>query len=391
MKKSKPYMSLSFIGVILVVLLAGLVKTLVFPKDINYYENRYATKVKPLSISSYIDSSFQNSFNDALTDQVHFAQTIKKVYNTCSTMILKNSLSGILNHNKNKYISFMKLRIFGSDYITYGTRNLAKMTDALDIKTDNIKQNIKKFDDVDFYLYYIEKDTDINFETNKKVLAYEYIVDHIGMSDNRIAKFSIDSFDDFRKYFYKTDHHWKHTGSYEGYTQVMKLLGHTDVLKPVDEIPLSSTFSGSKASSSAATNVFNENFTAYKFNYPKMSIKINRRPVNDFGKQDAYFANKPDSISYGDFYGGDDGEIIFDTSQSNKENILILGESYDNAILKLVSSHFNKTYSVDLRNYKAQIGEDFRLSQYIKKNNISKVLLIGNIDYFTMKEFLLEG
>lgn len=70
--------------------------------------------------------------------------------------------------------------------------------------------------------------------------------------------------------------------------------------------------------------------------------------------------------------------------------MLVIGESYDNAILKLLASHFNKTYSIDLRNYERTFGAKFQFSEYVKDSQIDKVLLIGNIDYFTMSEFMLE-
>ena len=69
----------------------------------------------------------------------------------------------------------------------------------------------------------------------------------------------------------------------------------------------------------------------------------------------------------------------------------VLGESYDNAILKLLSESFDKTYSVDLRYYEAKMGRSFNFSQYLQEHNISKVLLIGNIDYFVMDEFSIRG
>ena len=70
--------------------------------------------------------------------------------------------------------------------------------------------------------------------------------------------------------------------------------------------------------------------------------------------------------------------------------ILIVGESYDNALLKLLASHFNKTYSIDLRNYERENNKKFNYLEYLNDNNIDKVLLIGNKDYFTMSEFNLE-
>ena len=103
----------------------------------------------------------------------------------------------------------------------------------------------------------------------------------------------------------------------------------------------------------------------------------------------AFLDRSRQDVSYGEFYGDDAGEIILDTGHVEKENILLIGESYDNAILKLLASHFNHTHSVDLRNYRALLGKDFQLSSYLEENHITKVLLIGNVDYFVMDEFRL--
>lgn len=67
----------------------------------------------------------------------------------------------------------------------------------------------------------------------------------------------------------------------------------------------------------------------------------------------------------------------------------MIGESYDNAVLKLLASHFNNTYSIDLRYYEAYMGQSFSLSEYLREHEIDKVLLIGNIDYYLMTEFQL--
>lgn len=69
---------------------------------------------------------------------------------------------------------------------------------------------------------------------------------------------------------------------------------------------------------------------------------------------------------------------------------MIIGESYDNAILKLISTHYNKTFSIDLRHYERQFGKKFNYLEYIKKNNINKTLLIGNIDFYRSQDFDME-
>lgn len=60
------------------VLLAGLGRTLLRPKDVNHYENRPANTVAPLTVSGWLDGSFQDAMEAALSDQVPLAQTMKK-------------------------------------------------------------------------------------------------------------------------------------------------------------------------------------------------------------------------------------------------------------------------------------------------------------------------
>ena len=54
-------------------------------------------------------------------------------------------------------------------------------------------------------------------------------------------------------------------------------------------------------------------------------------------------------------------------------------------------SHFDRTYSVDLRYYRNYMGSDFSLSDYLRRNSITKVLLIGNVDYYISPDFALEN
>lgn len=49
------------------VLLTGLGRTLLRPKDVNYYENRPANTVAPLTAESWLDGSFQDAMEAAPT------------------------------------------------------------------------------------------------------------------------------------------------------------------------------------------------------------------------------------------------------------------------------------------------------------------------------------
>ncbi len=391
MKLSEKISNICLAAFAVLLVAAGAVRTLFFEKDINTYENRYAEKINEFSAEGYMDGSFQESVETALQDQIPFSQYGKKLYNDAGGKLVNLFASGLYRKNPMRYSSIGNMKVFGGDYLVYDTRRLEDMTPALDKKIENINGVIASHPELDIYMYYIEKDTDINFETNEKVFAYEYIKAALDLPKDHMAKFAIDSFEDYSREFYRTDHHWNCEGSYEGYVQVAELLGLEDVIIPVEKVDTGYALSGSKAIESGNQAVFTEPFYAYRFELPDMSITINGVAGDDYGNQEAYLSGSArDEISYGNFYGGDDGEIIFDTGSQGKGNILIIGESHDNAILKLLAAGFDKTYSVDLRNYQAQLGKQFRLSEYVETNDIDKLLLIGSIGFYTSEETMLE-
>lgn len=389
MKTKQNVLNIVFLLSLAAFLLAGLGKALFAPKAINLYENRKAYQWQRPTLSAYLEASFQDSVEKALSDQVLFSQTMKQLYNQNSTGLLLEALSGFLQANPDRYIKLLGMETFGGTLV-YGTRTLADMVPALDEKLQGLNALIGAHPELGFYVYYIEKDTDINFETGEKVGAYEYLRERLELPQGRMARFQVDSFADFSRWFYRTDHHWNGEGSYRGYTQVASLLGvEESLLEPAEELTLPYAFSGSKASTAGAKDVFQERFTAYRFAYPAMEISVNGAPAGDYGSQEAYWDGSPASISYGDFYGGDFGETVFDTGTQGRGNLLVLGESYDNAILKLLAAHFDKTFSIDLRYYQGE-EDAFSFSDYCRENQVDTVLLIGNIDYFTVAEFLPE-
>ncbi|MBR5517564.1 MAG: hypothetical protein IKV86_00885 [Clostridia bacterium] len=388
---AKKISNLLFVFTIFIFLIINVSRAIFSPDNKNEYENRKANKMDSFSISGFLNGTFQDSMEAALSDQVFFAQEAKMNYNKIVSSYMQTTITPIANKNRYIYLSD-NFYLYGEDTILYEPYIFSELTGRLDKRTNLYNKIFAKYPDVDFYVYYIEKDTDINFETGEKSYVYNYLKERLNLPETNSGVFSINNFEDFSSYFYKTDHHWNAEGSKKGYEQVIRmLLGEEEpVIKPdqFSQVP-GIMFSGSKTTS-AATGSYSEPFWAYTYTYTPMTITENGIEVEDFGNQQSYMAGKETTISYSQFYGGDMGEIIFDTSRPEKDNILIIGESFDNAILKLVASHFNVTVSIDLRNYETFMEEKFSLKKHLKKHKIDKVLLIGNADYFLLDEFVLE-
>lgn len=364
-----------FIITFLLILFSGFIKSVFFSHDINEYENRVANKFTLPTIESINNNEFQDNVESSFADQIPFSSYLKKFYllssNYCSFKL--NQVS--YNKNKDKYISFDNLNLY-NDMIVYKQSSFDSVKDNIDEKIKNYNLYAKKYPNIKFNFYYIETYSDIDFTTNNKNGVFEYVKKNLKF-DN-VERFTINNFQEFNKYFYKTDHHWNYQGSYKGYTEISKMLGIDKVLIPSDTKCLNNKFKGSLSKKMAMEEMFNEKFCYYEFDFPKMDSYVDNK-VSEYGN---VYTNE---LSYGDFYGRDNGLVNFKNSHG-KGNLLVIGNSFDNAIVKLLSSHFKNTYFVDLR-----YNKDFSFSSFVSSNNINNVLINGSISIFNDEENILMG
>lgn len=246
---------------------------------------------------------------------------------------------------------------------------------------------LSAFPDVETYVYLANSSRSVDFDNLGVVPPlYELIQEYYPNSKTEMLP--MDSFEDYCCYYYKTDHHWNYQGSYLGYQQIIRMLLGEDepLMQPIETVEFPVCFNGSLNKLISRENS-DENFTVYRFDFPEMTVRINGKRKNSYGKQDAYFDGKYSKKNkltnhYGEFYGGDQGLVQFTTGDESKENILVFAGSFSNAINMLIASHFNNTYFVDMRHYREDMEERFNLTQSIKKWNITKVLLLGDGYFF---------
>lgn len=385
----KKALDIVFSVVVIGALTAGLVTALFVKKDINVYENRTAEKFGALTVESFLSGEFQDSVDVALGDRVYLAEDMKRVYNNVNSAFLKSMIKTTVTKQQVKYIKLGDRNLIGDNIVW--DPSVFEWHEALIIKRANLYNELmKKHPELEFYLYYVEKDTDINFETGKKMGAFECLRDNLIFDEDKIARFEVKGFEDYKTNFFKTDHHWNHEGAYVAYNDLLRLFKIEDEpIKANGKVKIADNFAGSKATGEAAG--YTEEFWAYKYNFPKMKVTLTGVQYPDYGCRDEYNAGKKgtENLSYTDYYGYDEADIVLDTQNTERDNLLIIGESYDNAVLKLIASHFNRTHCVDLRGYIYTYGS-FSLSEYVEKNDIDKVLFMGNLDYIILDTFIVE-
>ena len=77
-------------------------------------------------------------------------------------------------------------------------------------------------------------------------------------------------------------------------------------------------------------------------------------------------------------------KILINMYYAEKKDWLKKDNTSVDEINGLIASHFNRTYVIDGRHY-----NDFKVFDYIEKNNINKVLIIMDFNFVSMSAFEL--
>lgn len=289
------------------VLLTGLGRTLLRPKDVNYYENRPANTVTPLTAESWLDGSFQDAMEAALSDQIPLAQAMKKTFNDAQNKIRYDSMMRLSHRYPNVPVQYDQFLVYGGKYLAYAYCSPDMVIPELTRHSENLNALIAAHPDVTFYLYMVEGDSNNNFPAGENNGAFEYLSSRVNLPAEQMGRFAVDELETYERDFYQTDHHWCNVGSYRGYREAAVLLGCTDLLEPLETVRVSDHFSGSKALSIGAQEQFFEPMDVYRFAFPKMSVTIAGEPADDYGRQDAALSGQLTDASYGGVYGWDNG------------------------------------------------------------------------------------
>ena len=352
-------------------------------KEMSYIENRGLQKFEHFTIKNFLNGTFQSKIENAMSDQFIASETIKTIMNKTLDFVKYTKIYDHICHNNYfnlgaNYYSYNCKKTIIEKYVSLTEENNSQIMKQIDIYNE-----LNKY--TDMYYYYLPTSSVFDFKNNKKTIDIEEIFKNNLTGNYHLSSLNFNNYEEYIKYFYYTDHHWNHLGSYQGYQDITKMMNIDSINKPTEEI----TFKDINFYGSFARNIrkfdYKQNFTVYKFELNKHKTIINGSET-EYGKQNQYFNGIYDKDNlyinhYGEFYGYDYGEIIYDFNQKDKENLLIIASSYSNPINSLLASHFNKTYVIDLRHYRNYANKEFNIKEYIKENKINKTLIIMDYGY----------
>ena len=175
--------------------------------------------------------------------------------------------------------------------------------------------------------------------------------------------------------YYRTDHHWTTLGAYYGYAAIAEAMGLSPVpLSAYSERVVSREFYGTAYSASGFSWIAPDSISAY---VPQDGVTVTNYPTGTAEDGAMYveaFLEGKDKYKF--FYGGNTPLLTVETGNDDAPSLLILRDSYTDAMSPFLTAHFSKIHIIDLRYYKTS------LRAYIEENGIDNILVCYNVKNF---------
>ena len=260
------------------------------------------------------------------------------------------------------------------------------ITELIDTRVTNYQEIIGDHPEINLYLYHIDtiSSSPINplndyFYGADKGQSFQYFLDR-KPENLKVGNLALTSFEDHLRNFYRTDGHWNIHGALAAYDGIYELLsgGFPDISEKLTFGPFI-TFPGVKFIGGYGRQsmypVDGEVFEVVEYKLPPYKTYLDGSEIT-YGHSADYFTNKysvePFVNHYWEFFGANFGFVDFESENQSTRNVLVFGDSFDNPLLPLISSHYHHTYSVDLRDY----GK-FSLKDFMVDNSVDDILIIG--------------
>lgn len=341
-------------------------------------ENRYLAQMPTFSMSDFVSGKYMQQVDTYIDDQ--FVQRNQWVSFKVSMerLLQKQEVNGV---------------IFGEDDYLFEKHEQSKVDTQLAIKNLSVlnefvnkyqsTQNIKVALVPTASHILVDKRSDLSLSNSYN--QTEYLDDAFKQlgSDHWVDLRSSLSQHANESIYFRSDHHWSTLGAYYGYQSWITSLYET--AHPLDDYDIelfSDTFYGT-LHSKVNTTMKPDTLELFHLKEQKpINVTINYDTTSD-SLYDRGFIDKKDK--YAVFLGGNHAMVEIKTTNQNNKNLLVVKDSFANAMIPFMVDHFENIYVVDLRYYNGSIEilmEDYDITDslllynvmgFVEDTNISKL------------------
>lgn len=181
--------------------------------------------------------------------------------------------------------------------------------------------------------------------------------------------------------FARTDHHWHQLGAYYAAEEFVKTAMIDVPFAPLSDYERRDIegYLGSMYSSSDYNKNMRDHPETFTYYIPPNDFTTNYLdPESTSFYQAAMFVKQPVSQSYSTFMGGDRKVVHITTDVNNGRKLLIIKDSYPNALVPCLTGSFQEIWTVDMRWLKDIQHFPHSISQIVKEQGITDVLFCMN-------------
>ena len=336
----------------------GLLHILLPDRTFSPVENRTLSKMPDFSWSALVDGSYTSKLEKYLEDQFP----------------LRDGWMGL----KNRYEYLLGKREFHGVYLC-GDRLIHKIEDASRAE-QNIAylQKLTELTNIPVYLGLIPTAAEV-YRDQLPVGAENFdqaaYLEKVRESVPGAVWVDIEKWMDGASgvsLFYRTDHHWTSAGAWHGYAALMEAMGEPFEPLGTPET-VSDDFYGTLYSSSGVHWLAPDTIERY--------VSGEGVTVENFEKGETHglyvdsFLGEKDK--YASFLGGNTPlYIIRNPEAASGEKLLVVRDSYSDAMAPFLSQYFAEIHLVDLRYYRTSVAE------YARENGMDRIFVCYSVENF---------
>ncbi len=187
--------------------------------------------------------------------------------------------------------------------------------------------------------------------------------------------------------YFRTDHHWTARGAYYAYAVFCEQKGITPYALTDYACTEFEGFLGSFYKDSDNAAAMAENPDTVEAFYP-MSGSVTMRFTNTKGNSYDWpivsnVEQSPASLKYSAFAGADNPySVIHNPDITDGSTLVVVKESYANALMPFLSDHYATIYEIDYRYW------DGNLVDFVAENDVKEVMFVNNIS-MTRSDYLI--
>ena len=336
----------------------GLLHILLPDRTFSPVENRTLSKMPDFSWSALVDGSYTSKLEKYLEDQFP----------------LRDGWMGL----KNRYEYLLGKREFHGVYLC-GDRLIHKIEDASRAEQNiSYLQKLTELTDIPVYLGLIPTAAEV-YRDQLPVGAENFdqaaYLEKVRESVPGAVWVDIEKWMDGASgvsLFYRTDHHWTSAGAWHGYAALMEAMGEPSEPLGTPET-VADDFYGTLYSSSGVHWLAPDTIERY--------VSGEGVTVENFEKGETHglyvdsFLGEKDK--YASFLGGNTPlYIIRNPEAASGEKLLVVRDSYSDAMAPFLSQYFAEIHLVDLRYYRTSVAE------YAQENGMERIFVCYSVENF---------